>query len=59
MSWGASKAALLGAISGVLVAAAISATAPGASAKSTYDSPYGYERTWNAALRHVRGDHGW
>jgi hypothetical protein len=59
MGWGASKAALLGAVSGILVAAGISATAPGADAKSTYDSPYGYDRTWNAALRLVRVDNGW
>ena len=31
----------------------------GASAKSTYESPYGYDRTWNAALRLVRVDNGW
>jgi len=30
-----------------------------ANAKSTYESPYGYERTWNAALRLVRVDNGW
>ena len=28
-------------------------------AKSTYESPYGYDRTWNAALRLVRVDNGW
>ena len=28
-------------------------------AKSTYESPYGYEQTWNAALRLVRVDNGW
>jgi hypothetical protein len=59
MSWGASKAALLGAVSGIAVAAVAVATAPWADAKSTYDSPYGYERTWNAALRLVRVDNGW
>lgn len=59
MSWGASKAVLLGAISGVAVAASAVAMAPWADAKSTYDSPYGYERTWNAALRLVRVDNGW
>ena len=59
MGWGSSKAAFFGALSGVFVAAAIAATAPGASAKSTYESPYGYERTWNAALRLVRVDNGW
>jgi len=30
-----------------------------ADAKATYESPYGYERTWNAALRLVRVDNGW
>jgi hypothetical protein len=59
MSWGASKAALLGVVSGIAVAAAAVATAPWADAKSTYDSPYGFERTWNAALRLVRVDNGW
>jgi hypothetical protein len=29
-----------------------------AEGKSAYDSPYGYERTWNAALRLVRVDLG-
>lgn len=33
--------------------------ASAALAKSTYESPYGYERTWNAALRLVRVDNGW
>ena len=33
--------------------------APGASAKATYESPYGYARTWNAAMRLVRVDNGW
>src|SRR5271156_4749143 len=59
MSWGASKAALLGALSGFAVAASAVAAAPWADAKSTYDSLYGYERTWNAALRMVRVDNGW
>lgn len=30
-----------------------------AEAKATCRSPYGYERTWNAALRLVRVDNGW
>lgn len=58
MGWGSSKAALLGALSGVAVAAVLAA-APGASAKATYESPYGYARTWNAAMRLVRVDNGW
>lgn len=58
MGWGASKAALIGAVSGVAIAITLVATAPGASAKATYDSPYGYTRTWNAAMRLVRVDSG-
>jgi hypothetical protein len=30
-----------------------------ADAKATYESPYGYSRTWNAAMRLVRVDNGW
>jgi hypothetical protein len=59
MSWGASKAALVGALAGLVVAAAITATALRAEAKSSYESPYGFDRTWNAALRLVRVDNGW
>jgi hypothetical protein len=59
MGWGSSKAALCGAICAIVVAATIAATAPGADAKSTYESPYGYMRTWNAAMRLVRVDNGW
>jgi hypothetical protein len=59
MVWGASKAALLGVVAGLSVTTAIVASAPGADAKSTYESPYGYDRTWNAALRLVRVDNGW
>jgi hypothetical protein len=40
------------------VACAIVLPAASAAAKSDYDSPYGYERTWNAALRLVRVDLG-
>jgi hypothetical protein len=59
MSWGASKAAVVGALSGLAVAAAIAATAPVADARANYESPYGYDRTWNAAMRLVRVDNGW
>jgi hypothetical protein len=59
MTWGASKAALLGILAGIGVAVAIVAIAPWADAKAMYESPYGYERTWNAALRFVRVDNGW
>jgi hypothetical protein len=41
------------------LAAALSLGAASVGAKSTYVSPYGYERTWNAALRLVRVDNGW
>jgi hypothetical protein len=57
MAWGPSKAVLAGALSGALLAAGFAVS--GASAKSSYESPYGYERTWNAALRLVRVDNGW
>ncbi len=40
------------------VAAALIFPEATATAKSDYDSPYGYERTWNAALRLVRVDLG-
>jgi hypothetical protein len=59
MTWGRAKAGLVGVLSGLVVSAAVALTAGGASAKSTYESPYGYERTWNAALRLVRVDNGW
>jgi len=59
MPWTLSKVALVGALSGAAIAGAIAAAATGAEAKSTYESPYGYERTWNAALRLVRVDNGW
>ena len=49
---------LSGAILGVVVAAAIVTTGPSASARSDYDSGYGYDRTWNAAMRLVRVDLG-
>jgi len=54
--WRSSKA-FAGALTGLLVAAAV--VAGTADAKSTYESPYGYSRTWNAALRLVRVDNGW
>jgi hypothetical protein len=59
MSWGSSRAALVGVLSGLIVTGAIVVTAGLADAKSTYESPYGYDRTWNAALRLVRVDNGW
>src|SRR5579863_10490217 len=59
MSWGASKAMLVGVLSGLSVAGVITAMAPFADAKATYESPYGFDRTWNAAMRLVRVDNGW
>lgn len=59
MSWGAFKAALVGIVAGGVVTCAITLTAPGANAKSTYESPYGYDRTWNAAVRMVVVDNSW
>jgi hypothetical protein len=52
-------AVLVGIVSGLLVTAAVLCSAPGANARSTFESPYGYARTWNAALRLVRVDNGW
>ncbi len=47
---------LSGAVCAVAVAFAIVLSGPEASARSAYDSTYGYDRTWNAALRLVRVD---
>ena len=49
----------MGTLSALVVSGAIALTTGHASAKSTYSSPYGYDRTWNAALRLVRVDNGW
>lgn len=59
MSWGAFKAALVGIVAGGAVTCAITLTAPGADAKSTYESPYGYDRTWTASVRLLLVDNGW
>ncbi len=59
MSWGASRAALIGALTGALVTCGVALTGTMADAKSTYESPYGYMPTWNAALRLVRVDNNW
>jgi hypothetical protein len=56
MGLGAWKAGAVGAVAGIVVALA---AARGADAKAAYESPYGYDRTWNAALRLVRVDNGW
>src|SRR5687767_15146534 len=48
----------VGAVLGLGVAAAVALTPPVAEAKASYESPYGYDRTWNAAVRMVRVDMG-
>jgi hypothetical protein len=50
------RGSVVGGMAGALVATAIVLTGPDASAKSSFDSAYGFERTWNAALRMVRVD---
>lgn len=47
-----------GVVFGIAVAGAIVFTSPNATANSALDSDYGYERTWNAALRMLRVDLG-
>src|SRR6202142_1013158 len=49
----------IGPLAGIAAAAAVAFIAIAAQAKSTYESPYGYDRTWNAAMRLVRVDNGW
>ena len=49
---------LVGVLFGLAVAAAVMATSGDASARATYESPYSYPRTWNAALRMLRVDMG-
>jgi hypothetical protein len=44
------------AVAGAFTAMLVMAPAAPASAKSAYDSSYGFERTWNAGLRLVRVD---
>lgn len=46
----------VGCVAGLVVATAVVLTEPEASAKSSFDSAYGFDRTWNAALRMVRVD---
>ncbi len=47
-----------GALAGGAVALAIVLLGGSADAKTSYESPYGFERTWNASLRLVRVDLG-
>jgi hypothetical protein len=59
MVWSASRSrAAVEAFTAGVVAAVLFAT-PVANASATYESRYGYERTWNAAVRLVRVDNGW
>jgi len=51
-------APMLGAATAVIVAGAIVLSGTPADAKSSYESSYGFDRTWNAALRLVRVDMG-
>lgn len=53
------RGALKGAFCLLAPAVALLLAGQGAQAKAAYESPYGYERTWNAALRLVRVDNGW
>jgi len=53
------SAPMTGVVCGLAVAAAIVTVGHDASARASYDSNYGYERTWNAALRLVRVDLGY
>jgi len=50
------RAALLGAFLGLMVGLAVVLTGPSASANASYESAYGFDRTWNCALRMVRVD---
>jgi hypothetical protein len=46
-------------IAAAVVLGGVAADAPPAGAEASLESPYGYERTWNAALRLVRVDNAW
>ncbi len=59
MGVGSSRAVAAGILAGVVATIIVYAGGPGAHARSAYESPYGYDRTWNAALRLVRVDNGW
>jgi hypothetical protein len=54
--WLRAAAPLSGVAFGVVVAGTIVLSSPDVAAESTYDSLYGYDRTWNAALRLIRVD---
>ncbi len=50
------RAALLAAFLGLLTGLAVVLTGPVASASASLESAYGFDRTWNSALRMVRVD---
>jgi hypothetical protein len=52
------RSLVVAALTGMIVAAGVCLPAAPASAKSAYDSAYGFDRTWNAGLRLVRVDLG-
>ena len=52
------RGSLAGTLVGCAVMLAIVFSGESADAKSSYDSAYGYDRTWNCALRMVRVDMG-
>ena len=52
------RGSLAGTLVGGALVFAIVLSGESASAKSSYDSAYGYDRTWNCALRMVRVDMG-
>jgi hypothetical protein len=59
MVWSTSKSGAAVGIFMVGVTIALLSATIMASATATYESHYGYERTWNAAVRLVRVDNGW
>jgi hypothetical protein len=59
MVWSTSRSRAAVGVIVVGVATALVSATPSASATATYESRYGYERTWNAAVRLVRVDNGW
>lgn len=50
------RSAVVGALLGLLVALAVVLSGPQASANASLESAYGFDRTWNCALRMVRVD---
>jgi hypothetical protein len=52
------KRAILSLLLALGLGVALVLAGPSADARSSYDSAYGFERTWNAALRLVRVDMG-